>query len=76
MISFLLDVESIIENPCMAISAPAILKKIEESKHFPCYLVPLPGETDKKFNLKYVHILFSLLDLNTMPSGNTILISC
>lgn len=63
IIYFLLDVESIIENPCLAISAPAILKKIEESKDFPCYLVPLPGEIDKKFNLKYVNILFCLLYL-------------
>ncbi|KAG8192820.1 hypothetical protein JTE90_014602 [Oedothorax gibbosus] len=44
------DVESVIENPCLAISAPAILKKMEDNKHFPCYLVPLPGQA-KKFSL-------------------------
>ncbi|GBN29629.1 hypothetical protein AVEN_262498-1, partial [Araneus ventricosus] len=49
------DAESVIENPHLAVSAPAILKKLEEYKDIPCYLVPIIDGSEKNFNLKYEH---------------------
>ncbi|GFR13574.1 RING finger protein 17 [Trichonephila clavata] len=45
------DAESVIENPHLAISAPALLKKIEECKDLPCHLVPILDGAEKTFNL-------------------------
>nr|XP_042912960.1 RING finger protein 17 [Parasteatoda tepidariorum] len=52
------DAEAVIENPCLAISAPALLKKLEDCKNLPCHLVPV---NDCDENAKYVSID---LDLN------------
>ncbi|KAF8781954.1 RING finger protein 17 like protein [Argiope bruennichi] len=45
------DAESVIENPHLAVSAPAILKKFEEYKDIPCFLVPLTDESESRFNM-------------------------
>lgn len=48
------DAESVIENPCLAISAPYLLKKLESFKDIPCYLLPIQANMDNKveINLK------------------------
>lgn len=53
------DAESVIENPCLAVSAPYLLKKLESFKEIPCYLLPIQANMDKQVNIQYVNLWIS-----------------
>ncbi|XP_054718461.1 RING finger protein 17-like [Uloborus diversus] len=47
------DAEKVVENPYLAVSAPALLKKLEEFKTLPYYLVGITDGKDESLNIDF-----------------------